>query len=124
MGVGQRRCQEELEVVVVGDGTLTDLDSPVLSLLDLLLEKDRLESGVNILLNVLKENPLTELDSELKTSDQVAFRQLEHVQVDTLSVLAHLLDELVGLSLRIDHERPPTGAEHDDTVLDRQTVTG
>ena len=124
MRVGQCRRKEELEVVVVRDGTLTDLDSPVLSLLDLLLEKDRLEGGVNVLLNVLKEYPLTELNSQLETSDQVTFRQLEDVQVDTFSVLAHLLDELVGLSLRINHERPPTGAEHNDAVLDGQTITG
>jgi hypothetical protein len=124
MRVGQRSRQEELEVVVVGDGTLADLDCPVLALFDLLLEKDRLEGGIDVLSDILKEHPFTELNSQLQTSDQVAFRQLEDVQVDSFSVGANLLNELVGLGLGVDHERPPTGAEHNDTVLNGQGITG
>ena len=74
MWVGQRGGKEELEVVIVRNGTLTDLNGPVLTLLDLLLEKDGLKGGINVLTDILQENPLTELNSQLKGSNQVVLR--------------------------------------------------
>lgn len=53
MRVGQRRRQEELKVLVIGDITVTKLNDPILALLGLLLEKDRLKSGVERLTDVL-----------------------------------------------------------------------
>ena len=47
-----------------------------------------------------------ELDAVLECSHEVSVRQFDDVQVVRL---LHVLHPLVGLTLRIDHQRPPTG---------------
>jgi hypothetical protein len=39
-------------------------------------------------------------------------------------VSRQVLDELVGLRLRVNHERPSSRLEHDDGVFNRQVVGG
>ena len=65
MRIGQSGSQEELEVIIVGDGALSNLDGPVLTLFDLLLKKDGLECWIDILSDILKKYPLTELNGQL-----------------------------------------------------------
>lgn len=117
MRVGQSSCQEESEVGVVWHRLVTNLNGVGGTSLNQLHEKDGLECWVELLTNVLKENPLTELDSELKISNQRWMRQLEDLKTFSV-VLTHVLNEFVSLSLWVNHEWPSTGTEHDNTVFD------
>jgi len=71
MRVGECGRQEELEVERVRNGSLTDLDGVASSLLLQLLEEDRLKGWIKLLTNVLKENPLSELNRELERPNKV-----------------------------------------------------
>lgn len=46
---------------------------------------------------------------------------MAHLQVGGL---LQVLDPLVGLTLWVDHEGPPTGRRHHDPVLDGERVVG
>jgi len=71
MWVGECGRQEELEVERVRNGSLTDLDGVASSLLLQLLEEDRLKGWIKLLTNVLKKNPLSELNRELERPNKV-----------------------------------------------------
>ena len=92
-------------MLVVGDALVsqTELSTPV----DL-FEEDGFEGWVELLSHVLNQYPLTMLDSELKTPQQVAIAHLEDVEADGCCVSTEELDELIGLVLWVDHEWPPS----------------
>jgi len=71
MRIGECCRQEELEVERVRNGSLTDLDGVTSSLLLQLLEEDRLKGWIKLLTDVLKKNPLSELNRELERPNKV-----------------------------------------------------
>ena len=123
VGVGQRRGHEELEVLVVGDLLVTDTDRT--TLVNLLL-KDGLERRVKLFSDVLYKEPFASLDSlfELLHKRWIAHLDVLQAHWACVDILAQILDELVGLVLRVYHERPSSRLEDNDGVLDGQIVTG
>ena len=90
-------------MLVVGDSLVSQTE---LSASVDLLEEDGFEGWVELLSHVLNQYPLTMLDSELKTPEQVAITHLEDVEPNGCCVSTEELDELIGLALRVDHEWP------------------
>lgn len=123
MRVGQSGGHEELEALAVVDGLLSDCDGVARTGLHHLLKQDWLEGRVQILADALQDHPLAELHCQLDRTHQVGLGGLGNV--DALLVLgAEVLDELVGLVLRVDHERPPLGLVDDDSVFGGSVVFG
>jgi len=107
--------------LMVGNGLVSQAE---LATSVYLFEENRLKGWVELLSNVLNQDPLAELDAEFEVSEQVGFAHLEDVEARSRCFSAEGLDKLVGLVLRINHEWPPPRAEHDDAVLDGQIVVG
>mmetsp|Transcript_21643 Transcript_21643/g.60151 ORF Transcript_21643/g.60151 Transcript_21643/m.60151 type:complete len:1518 (+) Transcript_21643:2277-6830(+) len=75
------------------------------------------QDGIEHLLDVFQQYGISELDGVLQVPDVV------HVQTQDLELGAlGLLHPLVGLHLRVDHERPPSGVVEDDGVVDAELV--
>ena len=101
------------------DDALAQLDAHHAAGFEQLLQQQRLQRRVQLLLDVLKEHGETELDGVFKRSEVVAVRELDHLDV----VLAlHVLDPLVRLTLRIDHQRPAPGVGDHDSVVDGEGI--
>lgn len=105
---------KELEALVIGNALVSEAEG---STLVHLLEKDWLKSRIELLSDVLNQDPFTKLDSEFKVPKEVSIAHLEDIKASLCFVPAKELDELVGLVLGINHERPSSRAEHDDPVL-------
>jgi hypothetical protein len=105
MWVRKSASQEELERLVILDCLVSHLDNITASLLYLLLQKNGFKSRIKLFTNVLKQDPFSELDGQFEISQKISFRRFEHIEACFYS-LAHILDEFVGLGLRIDHEWP------------------
>ena len=54
----------------------------------------------------------------IETHTPLAFHGLAILQEEDHPAPHHVLDPLVGLSLRVDEERPAAGELHDDAVFD------
>mmetsp|Transcript_51844 Transcript_51844/g.121546 ORF Transcript_51844/g.121546 Transcript_51844/m.121546 type:complete len:254 (+) Transcript_51844:2409-3170(+) len=121
MWIRQSRCHEELESLCVCDGLVTELDNVAGTILDLLLAEHWFQSGVEVDADVLQQDPLAELDAKLQRSQEILLAELAHID-PCFGVLAHVLDVLVGLSLRVDHQGPAPGTVDDDTVFDGELV--
>lgn len=119
MRVWQCGCHEEFEVLIVGDTLVSKAE---LAASVNLFEKNWLKGWVELFSDVLNQDPFAKLDAELEVPEQVAIAHLEDLKARCGSISAKELDKLVGLVLRINHERPPPRAEHDDTVLDGQII--
>jgi hypothetical protein len=80
-------CQEELERFVISNGLLTHLNYESTTRLNFLLKQNRLKSRIQFFTDVLKKDPLTELDSKLEISEKVTLRWLENIKTsfNTLS---------------------------------------
>jgi hypothetical protein len=67
----------------------------------------------------LQEHRVAKLDGILDLP-----REVGHLQVQDLEAILHLhvLDPLVGLALRVDHERPAAAARGHDAVLSGERV--
>ena len=61
----------------------------------------------------------SKLYAVLECSYKVRISEFDDVKI--VSFL-HVLDPLVSLSLRVDHERPATSVARDNTILDRERV--
>ena len=117
--VTQRGGDVEAEVIVELDDALAQLDAHHAAGFEQLLQQQRLQRRVQLLLDVLQEHGETELDGVLQRSEVVAVRELDHLDV----VLAlHVLDPLVRLTLRIDHQRPAPGVGDHDSVVDGERI--
>ena len=101
--VPQLRRDVEAEVLGVLDGAVSQLDADAASLLEGLLQEQRLQDGVQFLSNVLQEDRGAELDAVLQRAHKVRVCEFDDVEVFGL---LHVLDPLVGLSLRVDHQWP------------------
>ena len=80
-----------------------------------LLQEYGLQDGIQLLSNVLQETGVAELEAVLQGAHVVGVRELDDLQ---LVDLLHVFDPLVGLALRVDHQRPAVGMLHDDGVVD------
>lgn len=68
MGIRQGRCHEEPKVFTVRQGFFADFNYEALALFCLLLQEDRLKRRINLSADVLKQNPLSELDTHFNAS--------------------------------------------------------
>ena len=66
------------------------------------------------------------LDTQLKRFHEIRVARLDILDAVRagIDVLSQILDELVGLVLRIDHEWPSARSKDDDGVFNGQVVTG
>mmetsp|Transcript_6911 Transcript_6911/g.16610 ORF Transcript_6911/g.16610 Transcript_6911/m.16610 type:complete len:820 (-) Transcript_6911:3765-6224(-) len=108
--VGQLGRHEEPEAVRVRHVVVAELDHVLAALLELLLQQDRLERGVELLAHVLHEHPLAEPDAVLERAQEILLGHLAQVEARRagrlLQVLVapHHLDVPVGLALRVDQQ--------------------
>ena len=57
--------------------------------------------------------------------NHISSYEMKNIEFNIFQVLAfHLSDPLVGLRLRVDHQRPAAAARHDHAVLRREVVGG
>jgi hypothetical protein len=61
------------------------------------------------------------LDAILEIANEVVIAHLYHLQ---LSMGLLFLQPSVALALRVDHQWPPSGVGHYDSVLDGEVVVG
>eukprot|EP00955_Chlamydomonas_euryale_P013382 144301-Chlamydomonas_euryale.AAC.3 len=104
---------------MVRDDVVADLDDLRPALLERLLQQQRLQRSIEHLAHVLQQHRTAESHAVLQRPQHVLLRELDHVEA--LFAL-HVLDPLVGLHLRVNHERPAPRLGHDDAVLDRDCV--
>eukprot|EP00964_Phaeocystis_antarctica_P055484 scaffold32640_cov63-Phaeocystis_antarctica.AAC.2 len=119
--VAQLGRHEELEVLVVLDGAVAQLDRHDASRLEDLLKQHGLEHRVELLAHVLEQRGLAELQRVLEHAREVAVGELERDQAE---LAVAVLDPLVGLHLRVDHERPAARLRDHDAVVDGEHVVG
>mmetsp|Transcript_7031 Transcript_7031/g.14625 ORF Transcript_7031/g.14625 Transcript_7031/m.14625 type:complete len:318 (+) Transcript_7031:687-1640(+) len=118
------RSHEEPEAVVPRDGAVADLNHFRSALLELLLQQERLQTGIQSFPDVLQQNPTPEPNTVLESPQEVLVCELDDVNtvLTHREIVAHVLDELVGLALRVDEEGIPPSLALDDTVLDTVVV--
>ena len=107
------------KLVAVLNGGIAQFDIDGAAGLEGLLEQKRLERGVELLSNVLEQHRLTELDGVLQHSHVVRLRQPDDVQSRRPF---EILDPLVRLALRIDHQRPAPRVPHDYPILHGEEI--
>jgi len=109
--------QEELEVGVPWDALVTETESAGLVNL---LEQNGFKGRVELLTDVLNKEPLTELDSQLQVSKQGGVTHLAGIKTTAslFLVSGQVLDELVGLTLGVNHEWPSARLKHDNRIFD------
>lgn len=110
----------ESEVRAVLDDAVTEFHAQSSALLERLLQQQRLQQRVHLLANILQQHRSTELDAVFQRPDQVRVGQLDDVQVVGF---LHVLDPLVRLILRVDHQRPTTSVAAQTkptTIISRQ----
>eukprot|EP00955_Chlamydomonas_euryale_P005025 53594-Chlamydomonas_euryale.AAC.1 len=90
-------------------------------LLEQLFQQQRLQAGVELLADILQQHRDAKLDGVLERAHVVAVGELDDAQVGRR---LHLLHPLVGLRLRVDHERPAPRVGHHDGVVDGEGVVG
>jgi len=112
--VGQRGGHKEFEVRVIWHILFSHLNSVAGPRLDDLHLQDRFKRGIKLYANVFEEYPFAKLDAVFEISDKRWMRWLVRLK---LISLAHDLNKLVGLGLRINHEGPSARAEHDNAVF-------
>mmetsp|Transcript_36697 Transcript_36697/g.116811 ORF Transcript_36697/g.116811 Transcript_36697/m.116811 type:complete len:527 (-) Transcript_36697:3661-5241(-) len=122
MGVGDDGGQLEVEVLVKGDDGLAQLDHErARGILVRLVGQHRLEERVQRVEDVLEQHRLAHPDAHLERLLDLLCRvgRLDRLE---LRLGLGLLDEAVGLALRVNHERPTLGDRHDDAVFNREGV--
>ena len=119
--VAQLGGDVELEVGRVLDGRVAQPDALDAGLLEGLLDEQRLERRVELLEHVLAQYGLAELDRVLERAQVVVLRELDHEQPRLGFELA---DPLVGLPLRVDHQRPAARHRRHNAVVDGEGVGG
>ena len=72
--------EDSLEVIVVRDDGISQLDHGASSLLEGLLQQDRLQGGVKLLCYVLQQTGLPKPHSVLKTAEEVFVSELHNIQ--------------------------------------------
>ena len=104
----------EGEVRMIRNDIVTNLDDVVASVLEDLLQEQWLKCRLKLLSYVLQQHRTSKPHSILKSPKIVFLTELDHVQTP---ILLHVLDPIVCLTLRVDHQRPATGLAEDDCIL-------
>jgi hypothetical protein len=102
---------------------VSQLDVVTCTLLSQILQEDWFERGVELLSNVFDQHPSTKRNGDFQVLEETSVRELIHGKTVSIG-FTHVLNELVSLCLRVNHERPSSRVEHDDTVLHGQVITG
>ena len=117
------RGHEEFEFRVVVQLLVSQLNDVRPALFDQVLVQDGIDGWVELSADVLYEDPLSELDGLLNGSHDIPIGGLQHLDAFG-SLFPHVPDELVGLVLRVDHQRESLGVLYDDSILNRCIVLG
>ena len=123
MRIGQRGGQKQLKIFIITDllfAQLDDIGAPLF--LDILLQY-RFKRRLNFIANAFEQDPLSEGNALLNASQKVGFRDFQDFK-PLGSVLAHILDKLVGLVLGIYYERPSLCLLDYDPILCGGIVLG
>mmetsp|Transcript_98393 Transcript_98393/g.212145 ORF Transcript_98393/g.212145 Transcript_98393/m.212145 type:complete len:1113 (+) Transcript_98393:229-3567(+) len=115
--VRQLRRDVEREVLRPLDRGVAEAHHQQRALLEGRLLQHGVQDGVENLLDVLDQHRVPELDAVLELA-HVVHRQAQHLEL----VTPRPLDPLVGLHLRVDHERPAAGIVQDDGVVDGKPI--
>lgn len=107
-------CHQELEFGIIRNTLITETERT--RFVDL-FEKNWFQSRVKFLTDILNEAPFTKLNCEFQVPQQISITHLEDIQTLFSILTTEVFDELVSLVLRIDHQRPPSRSEHDNTVF-------
>jgi hypothetical protein len=91
-------------------------ESKVITLIDL-FEQDGLECWIKFLADVLDKTPSTKLNGHFQASKQIDITHFENIETILSSAVAEILDEFICLALWINHERPSSRFEHDNTIF-------
>mmetsp|Transcript_1222 Transcript_1222/g.3003 ORF Transcript_1222/g.3003 Transcript_1222/m.3003 type:complete len:206 (+) Transcript_1222:2522-3139(+) len=78
--VRQGRSHEETERLDVGHGLVAEANDVPAAVLDLLLQKHRLQRGIKLSPDVLAENPPATLNSNFKCPQKIGFREFRNVK--------------------------------------------
>ena len=119
MRVGHLGREVELEVGIVVHVCVSKPNQrPAVLCEDSLLE-DGLQRRVEHLADVLHQHGVADANGRLEGSQVVRISELDHLE---RVLLLHRLDPRVGLVLRVDHQRPPLPARHQDAVVDAHVI--
>mmetsp|Transcript_3133 Transcript_3133/g.13581 ORF Transcript_3133/g.13581 Transcript_3133/m.13581 type:complete len:689 (-) Transcript_3133:1979-4045(-) len=121
MRVAELGGDVKFKLLVVLDNGVAQLDAQRASLLERLLQKQRLEAGVQGVVDILEEHRLAELHRGLERSHVVRIGELHGHQT---SLTLHAADPLIRLTLRIDEQRPPAAVVDHRAVLRRERILG
>lgn len=97
---------QELEIIIVWNISVSKSDYPLTCLFHNVLRKDWLKRWVELLLDVLKKDWLSESNSVLNDLQELRVGKLDGLKI---AVLLHNLDPLVSLRLWINKEWPSLG---------------
>lgn len=114
MWVGELSVHDELELVMQGKISVSHLDVLVLTLLDNSSSINGLQDSINAVLQVLKENGLSRLNSELNSLDHSLVAQTSDLEIIFLFFFS---DPGNTLELRIDDKRISLRVSKNSTVL-------
>mmetsp|Transcript_3415 Transcript_3415/g.6362 ORF Transcript_3415/g.6362 Transcript_3415/m.6362 type:complete len:384 (-) Transcript_3415:2576-3727(-) len=117
--VGELGGDVKLEVEIVRDVAVSKVDHHLSAPLEYLLHEHGLQTGVELLLDVLEQNRVAVSDGVLKSPQEIFLSQLDDEQI---VVRAHLPDPPIRLALGINHERPASAHRGEHTVLGGELV--
>ena len=121
MRVPQFGGHVKVEIVRVNEHILAHLQVGSCALLVGLLQENWSHSCAYLCAQVLYQYWRAELDAILEIANEVVVAHLYHLQ---LSMGLLFLQPSVALALRVDHQWPPSGVCHYDSVLDGEVVVG
>jgi len=122
-GVRQVGHHEELEVIVVGNGLISN---PERTGFVNQLRENGLPCWIELFTNILDEGPLAELNADFEVPHEgcvFGFKAVEAVR-SLFGVPGQTLDEFGRLGLGINHKGPSHRLEDDDSILNGQLVAG
>ena len=112
---------KESEVIIVRNCLISNLDWPRASRSYLLLKKNRFKCRIKTLPTVFKQYPSSELNRKFNRSQKGRLRWLQTLQ--RICILRpKILDKLVRLCLRVNHQRPPSWFKDDDTIFNWEII--
>ena len=111
----------KVEIVGIDEHILAHLQVGSCALLVGLLQENWSQSCAYFGAQVLYQYRRAELDAVLQIANEVVVAHLYHLQ---LSIALLLLQPAIALALRVDHQRPPSGVCHYDSVLDGEVIVG
>ena len=115
------RCHVKLEAVSEGIWLFTielDLFGTILTH-EFLVQKNGVQGGINLLLQILNEKRLSIVDTIYDSSEPVVRSELDAGQILGSQ---HILDPLVSLALRINAQTVSFGLGGQNTVFKRNTI--